>query len=411
MVAKTDSKSLKLIYEGSVKRLWTIDSDDQKLFFDFTDDYSIFDWGKMPDQIANKGLSLTIMGAFFFEEFSKKEFWSNLKNSKNFECFDSKWIENIFLTDTFQNLETNGLPHHYKGLFDGETSLNLRDLNDIESLPQLYLEVLKAKIFYPEKVDMNSQGLYFYPADTESYRALSLIPLEVVFRFGMPQGSSLAKRLKTNSNYYRELGLSTLPEEGKLFDRPVIEFFTKLEATDRYLSWQEAIELSRLNRESFKLLTELTYLISLALFDMFKKTGITLFDGKFEFVQERGDTSSSTIYLADSIGPDELRLIYKDNHLSKELVRQYYQNSAWAKALSKAKEKAKVEPSKTFKDICIEEYEQKPATIEDEPKQLIDMLYPAITNTICQKKYFKNTLCLDNLVESFNSVFVKDTNN
>jgi len=35
--------------------------------FVFTDDYSVFDWGKMPDAIPNKGASLCAMGAANFE--------------------------------------------------------------------------------------------------------------------------------------------------------------------------------------------------------------------------------------------------------------------------------------------------------------------------------------------------------
>ena len=35
--------------------------------FLFTDDYSVFDWGKMPDTIPEKGATLCAMGAFNFE--------------------------------------------------------------------------------------------------------------------------------------------------------------------------------------------------------------------------------------------------------------------------------------------------------------------------------------------------------
>ena len=31
--------------------------------FVFTDDYSVFDWGKMPDPIPDKGASICTMGA------------------------------------------------------------------------------------------------------------------------------------------------------------------------------------------------------------------------------------------------------------------------------------------------------------------------------------------------------------
>ena len=35
--------------------------------FNFSDRYSVFDWGEMPDHIPNKGAALCIMGAYCFE--------------------------------------------------------------------------------------------------------------------------------------------------------------------------------------------------------------------------------------------------------------------------------------------------------------------------------------------------------
>ena len=56
--------------------------------FEFSDRYSVFDWGEMPDSIPGKGASLCTMGAF------------------NFEL-----------------LETEGVPTHYRGVRtpDGDT--------------------------------------------------------------------------------------------------------------------------------------------------------------------------------------------------------------------------------------------------------------------------------------------------
>src|SRR6056297_1208624 len=60
--------------------------------FVFTDDYSVFDWGKMPDTIPNKGASLCSMGAF------------------NFEL-----------------LEDEGVPTHYRGVVENGDVVSLRD--------------------------------------------------------------------------------------------------------------------------------------------------------------------------------------------------------------------------------------------------------------------------------------------
>jgi len=40
--------------------------------FHFSDRYSVFDWGQMPDLIEGKGVSLCIVGAYFFEKLAEK---------------------------------------------------------------------------------------------------------------------------------------------------------------------------------------------------------------------------------------------------------------------------------------------------------------------------------------------------
>ena len=72
---------LKLAYKGSVKNVFQSASEPDFLWFQFTDDYSVFDWGKMPDQIANKGKALALMGAYLFEELQKKSLWNALPGS------------------------------------------------------------------------------------------------------------------------------------------------------------------------------------------------------------------------------------------------------------------------------------------------------------------------------------------
>ena len=40
--------------------------------FLFSDRYSVFDWGEMPDHIDGKGAALCLMGAYCFEQLEKK---------------------------------------------------------------------------------------------------------------------------------------------------------------------------------------------------------------------------------------------------------------------------------------------------------------------------------------------------
>ena len=56
---------------GSVKDLKIIEKATENKAgvgqFYYSDRYSVFDWGEMPDAIKDKGKALCMMGAFFFE--------------------------------------------------------------------------------------------------------------------------------------------------------------------------------------------------------------------------------------------------------------------------------------------------------------------------------------------------------
>lgn len=381
-----------LIYEGSVKKVWAFPEDADRLWFEYTDDYSVFDWGKMPDTIANKGRSLAIMGAFFFEELSKPDFWKSLPSSPHLVQFRKDWMQERWQHKLFSRLSKNGAPNHYKGLMaDWEKPVSMADA--AQSKRPVYLEVLPAEVVRPEPYTLIAQTVYYYPRKP-SLAPRRLVPLEVVFRFGMPAGSSLKGRLEKDPGYARKLGLNKVPDQGEWFDRPVIEFFTKLEPKDRLLSMQEALLISGLNPEQFEELVELSYDLSLGLYELFAGKGIELWDGKFEFV-----IGKEGLLLADSIGPDELRLIYKGCHLSKEMIRQVYRGSAWEKSVKEAQEIASTSGKHDWKEVCRVQLKQEPAALPADFKNTVDKLYGAVTNHLAGKTIFAEHPSLDEFVE------------
>lgn len=127
-----------LMYEGSVKRIFATDAP-AHLVFEFTDDYSVFDWGKMPDTIPQKGQGLAKLMAVLFER-----------------------------------LENRGVKTHFRGFDGGRNVL-----------------VEKIGVYRPERITEGGRNYYTYP---KSMERPYLIPLEVVFRFEVCAGSSFIKR-------------------------------------------------------------------------------------------------------------------------------------------------------------------------------------------------------------------------
>ncbi|MCC7531678.1 MAG: hypothetical protein IT342_24455 [Candidatus Melainabacteria bacterium] len=417
MTKQKHPSGLELIYEGSVKRVFKTSDKPDRLFFHFTDDYSVFDWGKMPDTIENKGRALAKMGAFFFKQLGAPDIFQRLKGNKHLERFDKAFLDERYKHPVFEGVcgvVNFGLPHHFKELLENDKQENENSSMADSILGTTHLmEVLTARVERPELHQIDGQPTYFYPHTRAQSSApmtgRRLVPLEIVFRFGMPAGSSLKERLQKNPDYAKQLGLKVLPKEGDWLQRPVIEFFTKLEPKDRLLSTQEAAHISGLSAFEFEYLIEMSFQAALALYVLFAEKGIELWDGKFEMIIDYGahkdaeSTGTSTggiLLLADSVGPDELRLIYKGVHLSKEMIRRIYRGSAWEESLKKAQLMAKGRGVADWKGIALGELKSAPEPLAGDEKASIDRLYGTLANHLIGEPVFENHPTLDQFVNA-----------
>lgn len=396
-LSTAEQNKLSLAYEGSVKRVFESPFQENSLLFQFSDDYSVFDWGKMPDTISNKGKSLAVLGAYFFDLLAMPKQFQSLKEKESLQSkFEGEFLDRLLSGKTANELKAQGLVSHFSGLLDenGEDLL----LENAGTSPALFMQVNKALVQRPFSFSFENRNLYHYPPADRSARA-RLIPLEVVFRFGMPAGSSLKERLERNPDYIHELNLKKAPEPGKLFERPVLEFYTKLEAKDRLLSFQEALLISGLEASEFTELSERALSAALALFNVFAEKQIELWDGKFEFITENGK-----ILLADSIGPDELRLLYRGVHLSKEMIRQVYRGTSWERSLKESQEIARSRGTLDWKSICLDELKAAPQPLRPEVKKVLDQLYPVLANHVTGQEIFSGLPKLAEFVDSVHSM-------
>lgn len=369
----------------------------------------------MPDLITNKGNALALIGAHIFEKLADPKFWQKLPQSAHLKKFDPSYLQKRFVQPLFKEgdgVQQNGLPAHFLGLYKGTKQSNSwQDLEpifkakenkspkdyskDLDLANSLLMHVLAAQVDWPKSKNILHENIYFYPPVDSNYKR-RLIPLEVVFRFGMVEGSSLKKKLQENPDYANSLGLKTVPRINEWFPQPTLEFFTKLEAKDRLLSWQEAALLANLSAQQFKQLVDLSLSTALALHVLFAECNLELWDGKLEFIYEQPTKGHANkegrLLLADSIGPDELRLLHNGIHLSKEMLRQYYRSSAWAKSLITAQNIAnkneRTDQERTWQEICQQELKQSPQLLAADMKKLANELYSVLANEILGQKIF-----------------------
>lgn len=362
---------MECVHTGSVKNIFADKNKDKnKLFFEFSERYSIFDWGEMPDLIPHKGEVLSVMAARFFALMSEPKTWQSLKN-KNPKLAD------LFESPLYLRFCQQGVPHHCLGL------------DEKKRLVVQAVDVLRPASHKTDK------GLEWDYSAFEQRPVNALVPLEVIFRFGVPQGSSLLKRTG-NPEYLKTLGLEKAPQTGDLFERPLIEYSTKLEPTDRYLDYKEAQRIAGLNDLEWQELHTQVSLCAIMLKELFSQMQIQLWDGKFEF----GFTEDRHFMLVDSIGPDELRLTYEGVQLSKENLRQFYRDSDWAQNIEKAKEMAKTRGEADWKKICQEELHSQPKKLTSSQLEVISQMYQTLLNAV-SPGYFPKAPSLSQWLESW----------
>jgi len=317
--------------------------------FVFSDDYSVFDWGKMPDKISEKGASLCAMGAYSFEL-----------------------------------LEDADVPTHYRGVVsDGEAV----PLAEAEEPPdEMAVELTQV----PELPFDEAAGEYDYDAFHAEGGDNYLVPLEVVFRNAVPPGSSLRSRYDPS-----ELGLGIddwTKDETVELEEPIVEFSTKFEEKDRYLDDEEARRVSGLDEDAFETLRETAQRVNGIITEHADSVGLSHQDGKVECLYNDGD-----IKVADVAGTfDENRFLRDGTQISKEFLRQFYKtyDPDWVDAVSEAKEEADERGVADWRELC----DVKPKPLPEDVKLAASDLYRAGANVYTERELF-DAPELDGVVE------------
>jgi phosphoribosylaminoimidazole-succinocarboxamide synthase len=388
------AQSPALLYPGSVKNLLGpvefAGTAQPGIVFEYTDAYSVFDWGRMPDGLARKGEALAILAADLFERLEAPEAWREFSRSETALALRRAHRFGPTFIELGEKLQQEGLRTHYLGALESAASTAPVRVASLTG-PVKYFAVRAVSAVRPQSVQVLGREVSDY-TETRVSPAPRLVPLEVVFRFGVPEGSSLVERVARDPGYLASIGYGDLhATAGARWDFPVMELFTKLESSDRVLTLSEALAISGLTGEQLQGLLLKTAWVAGFLRGRCAAAGIELADGKLEWgLDEHGET-----FLVDAVGPDELRLLKSGVQLSKEFLRLHYRGSPWYKALEKAKSAAKTQGISDWKKLVTEP----PAKLPETHREAASQLYPALTNALTGKRWFPEAWSLDQVVE------------
>ncbi len=282
-IIKGSSKNI-LIFKNSA-----IDSVGQGVF-EFTDYFSIFDWGRFIDEpISGKGEAMAAVVKKYFNMLNEAE------------------IKNHFCDDA--------------GL--SKTGVKL-----VNVLPA-YQNVLPG---------------------TKNY----LLPIEIIFRIYTHPASSDLKKIKEGKRSYQELGYEQMPEPNKRLPRTKISYSTKLEETDRVLSREEARILSGLDESEMDEVEEIARKVCDIITDHSEKIGLIHYDGKIEIAKDiNGDLMVIDVLGTldeDRFMMDAGNGNFVD--VSKQFIRNWYVAQGWKKQVDAAKKIAEEKNEKDWKQFC-----------------------------------------------------------
>jgi len=331
---------------GSVKDLEIIQKPTRDAMgigrFHFSDRYSVFDWGEMPDHIDGKGEALCLMGAYCFE-----------------------WLED------------KGVETHYRGLVNKNGAVVT--FEEIDA-PTSIMEVNLVNVYKPEPRVTHGKVKYDYSLYTPNLKNC-LIPLETIYRNGLPEGSSVFKRLEQGKVTIKDLGLDHHPRPGERFAKPIFDVSTKLEETDRYVTWEEAKKIAGLTIQEVDAVKAVLSKVNNAISRIASHAGLENEDGKIElaFNNER------KLMVVDVVGTlDECRFTYDGVHVSKEVARQFYKKTAWYHDVEEAKKTAETQGVEDWKALC----KSQPPKIDVQLKTIISEMYMAAANELTDHKLF-----------------------
>lgn len=388
-----------VLYRGSVKDLvgpFEV-AGKPAVVFQYTDAYSVFDWGRMPDLLPSKGAALATLAAELFERLESAQSWKAFSGSPEALGLRKGNRFGAAFNELGERLQAEGLRTHYLGVLPAlpARGAGLKPVSlDAAGAPVRQLVVRQVSVVKPQMKSVLGRSLPDY-LPTRSSPAPRLVPLEVVFRFSCPPGSSLAERVGRDPGYLASIGFAGTPfEPGVSWDFPVLELFTKLETTDRPVSLSEALAISGLGAEALQELLLKTAWVAGFLRELCHRAGLELADGKLEWaIDEAGET-----VLVDAIGPDELRILSRDGsvQLSKEFLRAHYRATPWYEKLESAKQSARAQGTSDWRRLVVEQPPALPPAMLEQASQL----YPVLANALAGRALFKDAWTLERLTAS-----------
>jgi phosphoribosylaminoimidazole-succinocarboxamide synthase len=242
------------------------------------------------------------------------------------------------------------------------------------------MEVALVNVYKPKTTLEPGKVVHDYSVYTPKLKNC-LIPLEIIYRNGLPEGSSVFKRLEQGKITTKDLGLDHYPKPGEQLSKPVFDVSTKLEETDRYVTWKEAQKIAGLTDLELADVKAVLLTTDETITEVAKRAGLKNEDGKIELAFD----NKRKLMVVDVVGTlDECRFTFGGVHVSKEVARQFYKKTAWYRDLEQAKKDAGAKGVQDWKSLV----KSPPPKLDVQLKKIISEMYMSAANEMTDRKMF-----------------------
>ncbi len=343
------------IYEGSVQQVYAIPDHTGYMVCETTEAGSVFDVGSI-FKIEGNDLSRAIFRHAMYLRLGKSETWNRVKKViENSSSIESNWKAEL-LAGPLEKMIEKGAPTHHIGMIDVESG-NVAS-EGMPDHPSCFNVVRRFPVMHPPQRPFLDGHVFDYAQfhQSDTY----VIPLEYIVRFGITSGSSVLRKYETLTEsgkkaYEQELGLSAPMQAWQMLPHPIFDLTSKYEPEDRNVTRQEAVMMSGLGAPAFLDTVKMALLGGYAVSELLEQVGLTLWDLKWEFATDKGDT-----LFVDTIDTDSFRatsVIEREGskliiHYNKQAMRDYYKimHAEWYLGVTEAKKVAQL-TGKPFTEI------------------------------------------------------------
>jgi phosphoribosylaminoimidazole-succinocarboxamide synthase len=280
--------------------------------FRFNPVFSVFDYGTLEPPVPLDNSTIAMMAAFNFER-----------------------------------LREAGLESHYLGLVHEGEAISAATAIRLSLTPDTVRVWLVNRL-----LPIHGAARWNYTVFQTPPSNHFVVPIEFISRVRIGANSSVWKRVSRGEITLADLGLPPNIQPGDPLPNHVLDYSTKYEPEDRYVSAEHARQITGFPPERWARINQTTAEASRLMTDWARSKGVEREDGKVEYVTL--DHRNSHDVLGDAVTTlHEDRLILDGTDITKQAIRDAVRRSspAWVAEIDRAKTAARAQGVADFRTL------------------------------------------------------------